>query len=123
MYQRLDSFIALTTDPETAMTPEAPNATLELVARLKQINPELCWGTFPLCDYDQYAELDAPDVLITFKLEEDSEDIADPYSTMMGEECEPSAWRVSVEAADLMRQHNRVFVAKYPGCDGPRSRS
>ncbi len=106
------------------MTAEAPTATLNLVAKLKHMHPELRWETFPLCDYDQYAELGAPDVLVSFSLsvEDDIEGIVDPYSTLLGDECEPSAWGVSSEAAELMREHNQVFVAKYPNCDGPRSK-
>lgn len=102
---------------------EAPQATLDLIAKLKEMHPELHWGTYPLCDYDQYAELDAPDVLVTFSDDEDGDPIPDPYSTYQGNECDPSLWGVSIEAAELMRAHNKVFVAKYPNCDGPRARA
>lgn len=101
---------------------EAPQATLDLIARLKHLHPEFHWGPFPLCDYDQYAELDAPDVLVTFSDDEDGDAIADAFSTYLGEDCAPSLWGVSLEAAELMRAHNKVFVARYPNCDGPRSK-
>ncbi|MGE8063735.1 hypothetical protein [Pseudomonas sp. NPDC089569] len=102
---------------------EAPQATLDLITRLKQLHPELHWGTYPLCDYDQCAELDAPDVLVTFSDDVDGDPIPDPFSNYQGYECVPSQWGVTLEAAELMRAHNKVFVAKYPKFDGPRSKA
>lgn len=94
----------------------------ELIAKLEQMHPEIQWSLHPLGDYDQYGEADAPDVLVSFGNEEEGleEGLVDPYATMLGNPCEPSAWGISEEAARLIQAHNRVFLAKYPNCDGPR---
>ncbi len=105
-------------DPENLMA-----ATRKaLIAALQQLHPELQWGEYPLGDYDQYAEVDAPEILVCFSNEEVQldEGLVDPYSTMMGERCDPSQWGLSEHAAQLIQAHNRVFMANYPGCDGPR---
>lgn len=95
-----------------------------LIAELQQLHPERHWGEYPLGDYDQYAEIGAPDILVCFSNEEGEldEGLVDPYSTMMGEHCDPSHWGLSERAAQLIQAHNKVFVAKYPSCDGPRQR-
>lgn len=94
----------------------------EVIAILERLHPEMQWSLYPLDDYEQYAEIDAPDVLVSFGNEEQELEggLVDPYSTMMGEACEPALWGLSEEAAQIMQAHNRVFVAKYPNCDGPR---
>lgn len=95
----------------------------QVIDHLKRLHPELKFSLFPLCDYDQYAEIDAPEVLVSFgsEAQELDEGIVDPYATIHGAACDPSVWGLSTEAARLIQQHNRVFVAKYPNCDGPRS--
>lgn len=105
------------------MQTETPIATLELLARLKLMHPELQWDTYPLGDYDQYAELDAPDVLVSFSDDDGNEGLADAFSTLMGKACEPSQWGISLEAAELIREHNKVFMAKYESSNGPRYKS
>lgn len=94
----------------------------QVIAELQRLHPEMGFSLFPLGDYDQYAEIDAPDVLVSFGSADQELDVGlvDPYSTMLGEACEPSLWGLSAEAAQLIQQHNRVFIAKYPNCDGPR---
>lgn len=94
-----------------------------LVAVLKEMHPEIQWAAFPLGDYAQYAEADAPEWLVSFGNEDQQleEGLVDPYSTMLGDAyCEPAAWGISDKAAQLIQAHNKVFVAKYPNCDGPR---
>ncbi len=103
---------------------KAMSTSQELIAALRLMHPEVRWGEYPLGDYDQYAEADAPDVLVTFSSEDgELEGLADPYSTFYGEYCEPSHWGLSNEAAKLIQTHNKVFVAKYPNCDGPKLQS
>jgi len=127
------------TDDEESATPEFPGIaslppspvnkastmTAErnaLISALQKQHPELQWGEYPLGDYDQYAEIDAPEVLVCFSNEEGEldEGLIDPYSTMMVERCDPSHWGISEHAAQLIQAHNQVFIANYPGCDGPR---
>ncbi|TPG88090.1 hypothetical protein EAH72_33740 [Pseudomonas caspiana] len=95
-----------------------------LISALQKLHPELQWGEYPLGDYDQYAEIDAPDVLVCFSNEdvELDEGLVDPYSTLMGERCDPSHWGLSEHAAQLIQAHNKIFIAKYPNCDGPLHR-
>jgi hypothetical protein len=112
-------------DEEDSDTPDMLATDLNgLIATLKKLHPELQWGEFPLGDYDQYAEADAPEVLVCFGNGEGEldEGLVDPYSTLMGERCEPSHWGLSEPAAQLIQAHNKVFIAKYPNCDGPRQR-
>lgn len=94
----------------------------ELMETLRKMHPEIRWGEYPLGDYSQYAEVGAPDVLVCFgnDAEQLDEGLVDPYATMLGESCEPAAWGLSEKAAQLIQQHNQVFIAKYPNCDGPR---
>jgi hypothetical protein len=49
------------------------------------------------------------------------EGCVDPYSTYYGDPCAPSHWSISEEAAQLVQQHNQVFITRYPNNDGPRS--
>lgn len=104
-----------------AQTPEETQAQ-QVIAQLQLLHPKMKFSVFPLGDYDQYAEIDAPDVLVCFasEVEDLDEGLVDPYSTMLGEACEPSRWGLSVEAAQIIQRHNRVFVARYPNCDGPK---
>ncbi|NDP49499.1 MAG: hypothetical protein GZ085_14145 [Sulfuriferula multivorans] len=97
--------------------------TQQVISRLANLHPEMLWSTFPLGDYDQYAEIDAPDVLVCFGRDEEELDdgLVDPYSTMLGTACEPSVWGISEEAAKIIQCYNRVFIAQYANCDGPRS--
>lgn len=93
-----------------------------LIAKLEQMHPDIPWSLFPLGDYDQYAEVNAPDVLVSFGSTNEAmeEGVVDPYSTMLGEVCEPSHWGLSVEAAELIQAHNQVSITKYPNCDAPK---
>ncbi|WP_312483275.1 hypothetical protein [Pseudomonas sp.] len=107
-----------------AQVKRVTSTSQELIAALQQMHPDICWGEWPLGDYDQYAEADAPDILVTFNsVEEELKGLADPYSTIYGEHCEPSQWGLSEVAAQLIQAHNKVFVAKYPNCDGPKLRA
>lgn len=112
-------------DEEESDTPgDLHTHRVALIATLKKLHPDLQFGEFTLGDYDQYAETDAPDVLVCFgnDASELDEGLVDPYSTLMGERCEPAHWELSEHAAQLIQAHNKVFVAKYPNCDGPRQR-
>ncbi|WP_219096291.1 hypothetical protein [Pseudomonas sp. UMAB-40] len=93
-----------------------------LIDELKLMHPDIKWAVYPLGDYDQYAEIDAPEWLVSYGNEEQDLDdgLVDPYSTMLGEAGEPAAWGISEKAAQLIQAHNKVFMAKYPNCDGPR---
>ena len=86
------------------------------------MHSDIQWSIYPLGDYDQYAEHDAPDCLVAWGNEEQELDtsLVDPYSNMMGGLCSPSYWGISDEAAQLIQEHNKVFIAKYPNCAGPR---
>lgn len=101
-----------------------PMNRIELLEALRKMHPEIQWGEWPLGDYEQCAELDAPDILVCFgsKKENIEEGLADPYSTMIGDRCEPSHWGISVQAAEMVAAHNRVTVHKYPNNDGPRQK-
>lgn len=105
-----------------AQIPAVDDMSQQVLTQLKALHPELFWALFPLGDYDQYAEIDAPDTLVCFGRDESEldEGLVDPYSTMLGTACEPSHWGVSVEAAQIIQRYNRVFVAKYSACDGPK---
>lgn len=94
----------------------------QVLDELKRLHPEIKWTLFPLGDYDQYAEIDAPDVLVSFSSDEQGLDtgMPDPFSTMTGEACLPSQWGITAEAAQIMQNYNRVYIAKYPNCDGPK---
>lgn len=100
------------------MTP----STNELLKTLQEMHPELKWGTYPLSDYEMYAELDAPEVLICFGNEEmDLEyGLVDPCSTFTGVSCSPTHWGISGAAAEMIQAHNKVFVSKYPNFYGPK---
>lgn len=93
-----------------------------LIAELEQMHPDISWSLFPLGDYDQYAEVNAPDVLVSFGSADEAmeEGLVDPYSTMLGEVCEPAHWGLSVDAAQLILAHNQVSITKYPNCDAPK---
>ncbi|WP_116827197.1 MULTISPECIES: hypothetical protein [Pseudomonas syringae group] len=98
-------------------------STEELLKTLQEMHPQLKWGTYPLSDYDMYAELDAPEVLVCFGSEDlDLEyGLVDPCSTFTGKRCLPAHWGISGEAAEMIQAHNKVFVSKYPNFDGPRA--
>lgn len=97
-------------------------AAQDLLDKLSALHPEKTWSLFPIGDYCQFADADAPDVLVSFGCDEQQLDsgLVDPYSTVAGDVCEPAAWGLSVEAAQLMREFNKVNIAKYPNCDGPK---
>lgn len=94
----------------------------QVIAELERLHPEIAWSLYPLGDYDQVAELDAPDLLVSFGSEAQQleEGLVDAFSTITGEACEPSHWGISVDAALILQSHNRVFIAKYRNCDGPK---
>ncbi|WP_439126154.1 MAG: hypothetical protein ACNJA3_27690 (plasmid) [Pseudomonas rhizophila] len=98
-------------------------ATAELLKALQEMHPQLKWGTYPLSDYVMFAELDAPEVLVCFGSEDlDLEyGLVDPCSTFTGKRCSPANWGISGEAAEMIQAHNKVFVSKYPNCDGPKA--
>ncbi|MNF99945.1 hypothetical protein D3C85_1492200 [compost metagenome] len=109
------------TEIETTVGDNAETKAQALLETLKQMHPRVRWSLHPLRDYNQYAEVDAPDVLVSFgsKAQEMEEVLVDAYSTMAGEACEPKLWGISVEAAHLIQNHNHVFMAKSPNGDGP----
>ena len=90
-----------------------PPSTLELIAKLSEMHPEFIWGTHQLSDYDQYSIGSPPEVLICFSREDiaNCEYIPDAFSTFYGEQCDPSHWSLSAEAAGLIRDHNQIAVA------------
>lgn len=98
-------------------------AAKDLIDKLSTIHPEKQWSLYPIGDYCQYAEADAPNVLVSFGSEDQELEsgLVDPYSTMMGELCDPAVWGLSDEAAQLMQAFNKVYMAKYPNCDGPKA--
>lgn len=103
---------------------EADKAKAETLAGvLRQMHPELQWSLYPLGDYNQYAEADAPEWLVSFGSDEQELEcgLVDPYSNMLGDTaCDPASWGISDAAAKLIQAHNKVFVVRYPNCDGPR---
>ena len=113
------------TNPDEQFSPEQLEATpkaREVLQLMQKMHPEITWTFFPLGDYDQSAELDAPDVQVSFGSEHEQLDmgLVDPYSDIFGVACEPSHWNLSEEAAQILVAHNRVFLSKYPCFDGPR---
>lgn len=92
-----------------------------VIDRLSALQPEVTWTTHPLFDYAQYAEVGAPELLVSFTLIDVEETgLVDPYSTLFGKACEPAHWGISPEAAQIVHNFNQVFVAKYIKSDGPR---
>lgn len=87
------------------------------------MHPDKRWSLYPLTDYSQYAEVGAPDMLVSFGCDEQQLDsgLVDPCSTMTGELCKPAAWGLSEEAARLMKEFNKVNMAKHPLGDSPRA--
>lgn len=104
------------------MDTELAPKTQALIARLSELHPEIVWTTYPLCDYDQHAEVNAPETLVSFGHPDVDldEGLVDPYSTIYGNLCEPATWGISEEAAQLIQAHNQVYMARYPNGDGPR---
>lgn len=84
-----------------------------LIAKLQQLYPAYQWNTTPIGDYDQNAELGAPETLICFSNDDVycCDEIVDAFSTFTGEVCDPSVWGLSTEVADLIRAHNKIHVA------------
>lgn len=95
---------------------DTPEATMQLVERLKAMHPDHLWGTTPLADYDQYADTGAPAVIIFFALDFHMNrlEIPDPYSDIYGSAVAPSTWGLSDEAAKLLREHNTINVSRNP---------
>lgn len=93
-----------------------------LIKTLQQLAPGTHWGEYPIGDYDQCAELGAPEILVCFGHEESDieEGLPDPYVDMFGSPCEPSHWGIPDEAARLVQAYNKVFVSRYPNGDGPK---
>lgn len=108
--------------PTTFNVPTGESEAKAVIAQLERMHPEIKWSIYPLGDYDQYAESDAPDCLVAFGNEDQGLEtgLVDPYSDVMEELCSPSDWGMSEEAAQLIQGHNKVFITKYPNCDGPR---
>lgn len=92
--------------------PATPEVTLTLLKRLRAMHPDLYWGSIELGDYEQFAEADAPAFIIVFATDffPNREEIPDPFADICGESCDPSKWGLSQEAAQLMRDHNQIFV-------------
>ncbi|HDS1721621.1 hypothetical protein NPS53_08925 [Pseudomonas putida] len=117
---------SLVTFAETRLGAEQANheneAAQHLLNKLSALHPEKQWSLFPIGDYCQFADADAPDVLVSFGCDEQELDsgLVDPFSTMAGDVCKPAAWGLSDEAAQLMRAFNKVSISKYPNCDGPK---
>ena len=88
----------------------------QLIERLNILHPEISWSPFELGDYVEYAEIDAPDVLVSFGSEDEQLEfgLVDPYANIFGEACEPAHWGISEEAAQLIQKFNKVFMALWP---------
>lgn len=120
---------SLSTFAETQLVSELSADVLEvvsaqeLITRLAGMHPEKRWSLYPIGDYCQYAEADAPDVLVSFECSEQelNAGLVDPCSTMIGQLCDPAVWGLSEEAAQLMKAFNKVNIAKYPNGDGPKA--
>jgi len=69
-----------------------PMNRIELLEALPKMHPEIQCGEWPLGDYGQCAELDAPQIQVCLgsEKEEIEESLADPYSMMLGQRCESS---------------------------------
>lgn len=99
-----------------ACMPETPEATRQLVDKLQAMYPDRLWGTSWLGDYDQFADADAPAIIIFFSLDFGSNrfEVPDPYSDAYGSEAEPSIWELSEDAAKLLQGHNKVHCSRNP---------
>ena len=87
-----------------------PEATMQVVERLKAMHPELLWGTIELGDYDQSADADAPSIVIFFSRDfcQNRDEMPDAYADFCGSPVAPSENGVSVDAAKVLRQHNKI---------------
>lgn len=101
----------------------ATQSAQALVEQLKALQPEMVFGTYPISDYDQYAELDAPDALVCFGTEEGELDygLIDPRVDMNGDRCEPDYWGLREEVKNLIINFNKVDMLKYQSTIGPRA--
>ena len=101
-----------------AFVEDTPEATMQVVERLKAMHPELLWGTIELGDYNQYADIDAPAVLIYFSKHfyTNREEMPDAYADFCGNKFTPAQNGVSDAAAKLLREHNKInFIRDIPG--------
>ncbi|CAD0264274.1 conserved hypothetical protein [Pseudomonas veronii] len=108
-----------------AMMSESPEKNaLVLILKLKVMHPEIEWAPFEIGDYYQYAELGAPDILVSFGSEDEQLEcgLVDAYADMFGKACAPSHWGICEEAAQMIQEFNQIFMAKYPCGNAPRSR-
>lgn len=101
----------------------ATQNALALIEQLKALQPEMVFGAYPIGDYDQYAELDAPDILVCFGTEERELDygLIDPRVDINGDRCEPDHWGLSDEAKRLIIDFNKVDMLKYQSTIGLRA--
>jgi hypothetical protein len=99
-----------------ACLPETPAATRQLVDQLQEMHPDRLWGTSWLGDYAQFADPDAPEIIIFFSLAFDANrfEVTDPYSDAYGSEGEPSIWKLPEKAANLIRGHNKIYCSRSP---------
>jgi hypothetical protein len=100
-----------------ACLPETPEATRHIVDLLVAMHPDRLWGTTELGDYNQFADADAPAIIIVFfslDFGSDRFEVADPYSNAFGSKAEPSSWGLSDAAAQLLQGHNKVHCSRDP---------
>lgn len=93
-----------------------PESTMKVLGGLKAMHPELLWGTRELGDYDQLADIDAPDIVIYFSkhFHSNRDEMPDAYSDFCGSKVPPSENGVSEGAAKLLRQHNKINFIREP---------
>lgn len=110
------------TQPTTVEVPSGEVEARQLVATLARMHPELEWTLQTIGEMAYFAEKDAPGWTVAFAVPGRESEFGqlDPHSDTRGDACAISHWGLSEEAARLMLDHNKVFVAKYPQCDGPR---
>jgi hypothetical protein len=104
---------------DDAFVEGTPDATMQVVLRLKAMHPELLWGTIELGDYDQNAYSDAPAIVIYFAQsfsENDRNEMPDAYANICGSPVAPSANGMSEEAAKMLREHNKIDFVRDPNC-------
>lgn len=91
-----------------------PQATLDLIGKLEKLHPTFKWEALPVGDYDQNATFGTPEILIYFSNEEIDlcEQGPDPFSDYCGSPCAPSHWGLSLEAAELIRAHNKIDLGR-----------
>jgi hypothetical protein len=89
-----------------------PASTLVLLERLRVMQPDTWWGTQHIRGFKEWAGVQAPDYIIVCSDEFGPRKhlTPDPFTDICGYACDPSTWGLSAEAAQLMRDHNQIFL-------------